>query len=258
MDNLNKLLKLLRNNQGRGVKAEAKVDGDEATIWLYGVIGYDWLSDSGIVAVDFVKELADLNVKTIHLRINSPGGSPFDAQAMKVALEQHPAQVISYIDSLAASAASIVALAGDEIEIAEGGFFMIHKAMGLAIGNSDDMTDMAERLEKVDGVLAADYQKKSGQKKAQIEEWMKAETWFTAQEALDAGFADKIFEGKEAENRFDLSVFENAPEMLQSEKASVEKTEASELAAKEESDEDLNDATRDKRERKLAFVKRGI
>lgn len=255
---MDKLLKLLRNNQGRGVKAEAKVEGDEATIWLYDVIGYNWLSDSGIVAIDFVKELADLDVKIIHLRINSPGGNFFDARAMETALEQHPAKVISHIDGLAASAASVLALAGDEIEIAEGGFFMIHKAMGLAIGNSDDMMEMAEMLEKVDGSLVADYQKRSGQEKAQIEEWMKAETWFTAQEALADGFVDRIYEGEKVENRFDLSVFENAPETLKSEKASDDEPEAPELAAKEESDADLSDATREERERKLVLVERGI
>lgn len=272
---MDRLLKLLRNNQGRGVKAEAKVEGDEATIWLYDFIGYDWFSDSGIVAVDFVKELADLDVKIIHLRINSPGGDVFDARAMKTALEQHPARVITHIDGYAASAASVVALAGDEIEIAEGGFFMIHKAWGLVIGNSDEMIDMAEMLEKVDGSLAADYQKKSGQEKAQIEEWMAAETWFTAQEALDAGFVDRIYKGEKVENKFDLSAFANTPETLKAEPekvtddmvvgdlsdiktASNEEPEPEESAIKEESDANLNDQAREKRERKLAQIQRGI
>lgn len=256
---MDKLLKLLLNNQGRGLQAVAKIDGDQATIWIYDVIGYNWLSDSGIVAADFVKELADLDVKTIHLRINSPGGNFFDARAMKTALEQHPARVISHIDGIAASAASVLALAGDEIEIAEGGFFMIHKAMGCQCGNSEDMLGMAELLEKADSVLVVDYQKKSGKEKAQIEEWMKVETWFTAEEALEAGFVDKIFEGKKVENRFDLSVYANTPETLQSDKASVEKTEAPELDAKEESDADLKDTARKKREkREPALTKRGI
>jgi len=285
---MNNLLKLLKNNQDRGVRAEVKVEDKEATIWIYDLIGYDFWTDGGIVAADFVKEIAELKVDTIHLRINSPGGDVFDARAMKTALDQHPANVIAHIDGYAASAASVVALAGDEIEIAEGGFFMIHKAWGLAIGNSEDMIDMAKMLEKVDGSLVTDYQKKSGQKQDQIEEWMRAETWFTAAEALEAGFVDRIYKGEKVENRFDLSAFDNAPEALKAEqekftgeieiylsdtpelegiKITKDKITAGEITisgtttfteTEEGGDENLSEAAREKRERRLALIKRGI
>ncbi len=275
---MDRLLKLLQNNKGRGVKVQAITNGDETTIYIYDMIGEDWWTGGGVRAIDFVKELAAIDSETIHLRINSPGGDVFEARAIKTALDQHKAKIITHIDGYAASAASIVALAGDEIEIAEGGFFMIHKAWGLAFGNSDDMLEVAALFEKIDGTLVTDYQKKSGQEKAQIEEWMAAETWFTAAEALEAGFIDSIYEGEKIENKFDLSAFVNTPETLKAEPEKVtgdmiatdeiitsintrnaeRATEAQELEAKEESDANLNDMSRDSRERKLAQSTRGI
>lgn len=244
---MNRLLTLLLNNRGRGQRIEAKADGDEATIYLYDAID-PWY---GINAQDFVKEINGLKAKTIHLRINSPGGSVFDARAIHTALVQHPAKIVSHIDGVAASAASFIALAGEEVEISEGAFFMIHKAWGLAIGNSDDMLAFAELLEKADASIVTDYQRKSGQSQEKIIDWMKEETWFTAKEALDAGFVDRIAEGKKTENKFDLSAFSNVPEPL---KASGEP----EPSAKEGSDEVLSDPDRDKRERKNALIRRGI
>lgn len=237
---MDKMLTLLRNNQGRGARIEAKADGDEATLYLYDAID-SWF---GIDAQAFVKEINGIKAKTIHLRINSPGGAVFDAQAIYTALSQHPAKVISHIDGLAASSASFIALAGDEIEISEGAFYMIHRCWGLAVGNSDDMLAYAELLEKVDTSVVSIYQRKSGATEEQVKDWMKAETWFTAQEAINAGFVDRIYEGKKADNRFDLSAFDNTPEPLKQ-------------SAKEESDESLSDATREKRERELALLQRG-
>lgn len=161
-----------------------------------------------------MKEIAQISAKTIHLRINSPGGDVFDARAIKTALEQHPAKVISHIDGLAASAASFVMLAGDEIEMARGSMVMIHKAWAIAIGNADDMLTMADLLDKVDGQIAADYVRATGQKREQIDQWMAEETWFTEDEALEHGFIDRIYEGDAVESRFDLSAFKNAPKTL--------------------------------------------
>lgn len=250
---MDKLLQLIKANQGRGQRIEAKANGDEVTIYLYDVID-SWF---GINAQEFVKEIAGITAKTIHLRINSPGGAVFDARAIHTALSQHPARVISHIDGLAASSASFIALAGDEIEISEGAFYMIHKAWGLAIGNSDDMLDFAALLEKADGTLVRDYQRKSGQSDEQIQEWMKAETWFTADEAIEAGFVDRIYKGKEAENKYDLSMFDNTPEKLKATAQDIYVPEQAEPSAKEESDEDLSDLTREQRGRKLALVQSG-
>jgi len=201
------------NNQNRGTRPKAKVQEKEATIYLYDTIGNDlW---GGINATIMVKEINDLKVNMIHVRINSPGGDVFGARAIHTALSQHPAKIITHIDGLAASAASYLALAADEIEIAEGAFFMIHDAWAFQIGDKNDMLSMAELLEKIDGTLVADYQKKTGREEAEIKAWMSAETWFTAEEAFEAGFVDRIYEGKKAENKFDLSAFRNAPKDLE-------------------------------------------
>lgn len=162
----------------------------EATIWLYDVIGDEiW---GGVSAKTFVKDLAAITAPTIHLRINSPGGDVFEARAMVTALRQHPARVIAHIDGLAASAASYIALAADEVEMAEGAFLMIHNAWGVVVGNRHDLLDMAETLEKIDTTILADYQARTHRSSSDIQAWMDKETWFTATEAIDAGFVDRI------------------------------------------------------------------
>ncbi len=160
------------------------------TVWLYDVIGEDlW---GGVPAKTFVKDLADIRAPVIHLRINSPGGDVFDARAMVTALREHPARIIAHIDGLAASAASYVALACDEVEMAEGAFLMIHNAWGAVVGNRHELLDMAETLEKIDASIVSDYETRTAQSATTIRQWMDAETWFTASEALDANFIDRI------------------------------------------------------------------
>src|SRR6185369_10879333 len=112
---------------------------DNAEIYLYGVIGGDWFGE-GVTAKQFADDLKKLgNVKTIDLRINSEGGSVFDGKAMYSLLNEHPAKVVTHIDGLAASAASFLAMAGDEIEIAEGAFVMIHNAYTIAMGDAREL-----------------------------------------------------------------------------------------------------------------------
>lgn len=206
----NPLIKLLADNRGRGC-FRAEASGDEATLYLYDAI----VSDSywgGVSATDFVKELSAITAGTIHLRINSPGGEVFAAQAMAQAIREKGAHVIAHVDGYAASAASFLALAADEVVISEGGFFMIHKAMTIAFGNADDMQETADLLNKVDGVLVAGYVKETGQTAEQIAEWMAAETWFTAEEAVNHGFADRIAESAvKPANAWNLSAWANAP-----------------------------------------------
>lgn len=162
----------------------------------------------------FIKDFNAITAPTIHLRINSPGGDVFDARAIATAITQHKSNVVAHVDGLAASAASYIAIAADEVEMAPGSFLMIHKAWTFAFGNSEDLLSTAALLEKIDGSLAADYAKKTGKSNAQIEEWMSAETWFTAEEAVAEGFAGKVSEDDEAvDNTWDLSVFAHAPKV---------------------------------------------
>ncbi len=209
----NKLFQLfIENNAAKGRKFEIKqAHEDEATIYLYDAIGGFW----GVDAQQFVKDLNNLNADTIHLRINSPGGDVFDGRAIQTALRQHSARVVAHVDGIAASAATYVALGADEVEISEGAFFMIHKGWTLQIGNADDMRETAGLLDKVDASISKDYQRKTGIDAEQIEQWMSDETWFSAEEALEHGFVDRIFEGEDVENSaFNLAAYANTPKAL--------------------------------------------
>ena len=126
------------------------------------VLIYDEISSWGITAENFVKDLQGVTAKTINLRINSPGGSVFDGTAIFNALRAHPAKVVSHIDGVAASIASIIALAADEVRMAENAFYMIHNAWGVAMGDGAEMRKMADILDKIAGTLAKTYAAKTG------------------------------------------------------------------------------------------------
>ena len=215
----NRIQQLLHDNVQTPRRYACQVATEEgdgsATVWLYDVIGADaW---GGIGADRFVRDIAEIRAPVIHLRINSPGGDVFDARAMVTALRAHPARVVAHIDGLAASAASYVALAADEVEISEGAFVMVHNAWGVVLGNRHDLLEMALTLEKIDASIAADYQRKSGQDSLTVQRWMDAETWFTAQEALEAGLVDRIADAHAltvaptVQQRWNLAAYANAP-----------------------------------------------
>lgn len=209
-------LRIVRNATQAGA-------GSEATVYLYDEIGF-W----GVTAAEFVQQLAALDVDTIHLRLNSPGGDVFDGITMYNALLQHPAQIMVHVDGLAASIASVIALAGDEVIMAENAFLMIHQAWTIALGNADELRTTAGLLDKIDAMITATYVKQSSAPRDQVVAWMADETWFDAQEAVDAGFATEIAgtdeaaddDGDEEEavaaalRAFDLSVFAHTPEPL--------------------------------------------
>lgn len=206
---MRKLLQLMAANPRRtGVRVEAAADG-EATVYVYDAIG-PW----GLEASTFVQSVAPIQASVIHLRINSPGGDVFDARAMKTALQNHPAKVIAHIDGLSASAASFLMMAADEIEIADGAFVMIHEPWGLAIGNAGEMRETATLLDRVNDAIVNDYLGRTGKAEADVRAWMAAETWFTAAEAVENGFADRISGKPSANAAFDLSAYRNAPKAL--------------------------------------------
>lgn len=206
---------LLANRANASRRFEIKAKGDEAEVFLYdAIVGSEeeaaWFG--GVAPESFVKELRSLDAKTIHLRINSPGGSVFGARAMEQALRDHSARVVAHIDGLAASAASFVAMAADEVIMGKGALMMVHKSWMLAYGNSDDLITAADLLEKVDGTLVQTYADRAGKPASEVEAWMAAETWFTAQEAIDAGLADRVAEdAAKAAATWDLSAYAKAP-----------------------------------------------
>jgi ATP-dependent Clp protease protease subunit len=209
-----KLMQLLASNKGNALRRfDIIAKGEEAEIFLYDAIVSDeaeaeWFG--GVAAAPFVKALRGIEAKTINLRINSPGGSVFAARAMEQALRDHPARVVAHIDGVAASAATFIAMAADEVVMAKGALFMIHKAWGVAMGNSDDLMETAGLLEKIDGTLVDTYAERTKQKPEQIAEWLAAETWFSADEAVAHGFADRVADTK-AKNAWNLSAYAKAP-----------------------------------------------
>ena len=164
---------------------------DKAEVWIYEMIGEDFWTGGGVTAKNFQKELSEIKASQIDLHINSPGGMVFEGITIYNLLKQHPANVTTYIDGLAASIASVIALAGDKVIMAENALFMIHKASGMVVGNSDDMRDFAEKLDKVNGSIATTYISKTKKGGKEIDDLMAAETWMTADEALEMGFVDE-------------------------------------------------------------------
>lgn len=217
---MNPLLKLLASNKARGsfrVEAKADDDKDEATVYLYDTIvntdeEAEWWG--GVSPQAFVKALHEIKAGTIHLRVNSPGGSVFAGRAMEQALREHSAKVIAHVDGLAASAASFLIMGADEIHMAPGSFLMIHKAWTIAWGNETDMRKQADLLAQIDGSLAKTYATRSGQAEDEIADWMAAETWIEADRAVELGFADQVDAGAKASAAvtWDTSAFKNAPQ----------------------------------------------
>ena len=187
-------------------KAEAG-DRSKAKVYIYDAIG-GWF---GVAASQFVRDLNALDVAEIELHVNSPGGSAFDGLAIMNALKQHNATVTTFVDGLAASAASLVALGGDRIVMTTGSQMMIHDASTLAYGNAKEMRTAADTLDQVSAGMADVYAKRAG---GTSDEWravMKAETWYGAAEAVTAGLADAVDEDTPAVNAaFDLTIFAHA------------------------------------------------
>ncbi|QTD94334.1 Clp protease ClpP [Burkholderia anthina] len=209
----NQLLKLLNDNRSAPRKFEIRNDANgDATVYLYDVIAADdWWG--GISAASFVQQLASISAPNIHLRINSPGGDVFEARAMAQAIREHASNIIAHVDGYAASAATFLAIACEKVIMAEGSMFMIHRGSCLAWGTGDDLRATAELLDKVDASLVASYAKKTGQSDDDIIAWMDAETWFSADEAVELGFADELATDDMPENssRWNLSAYANHP-----------------------------------------------
>ncbi|MFF1413369.1 head maturation protease, ClpP-related [Streptomyces sp. NPDC058289] len=166
-----------------------------AEILMYDEIGY-----YGVTAKDFASALSDVTASSIDIRISSPGGDVMDGLAIYQALLRHPAKVTAYIDGIAASIASVIAMAGDRRVIGRNSSFMIHDASALCVGQSKDMRETAQLLEKISNNIADVYAHRTGVEDA--EHWrslMKAETWWTGAEAVKAGLATEVDDGNSAQ-----------------------------------------------------------
>ncbi|PKF60709.1 peptidase S14 [Psychromonas sp. psych-6C06] len=171
---------------------------DSALITIYDEIG-GW----GISAQQFAEKLIALgDVKNITLRLDSPGGDVFQGTTIYNLLSGHAAYVTCYIDGLAASMGSVIAMAADKIIMPDTAFMMIHKPWGGQMGDADDMRDYAELLDKVESTLLKSYVKKTGLDEAHITSLLAAETWMNGSEAVEAGFADELSDSNKTSNYF--------------------------------------------------------
>jgi ATP-dependent Clp endopeptidase proteolytic subunit ClpP len=171
--------------------APANAAGDPATVQIFDQIGEDWYGGSGLSAKQFSDVLNEIGNGPLLVEINSPGGNVWDGLSIYNQLRGRKAPVTTRVVGIAASIASIIALAGDRVEMADAALMMIHDPSGMASGTSEDMRKMAEALDQHAEVLVGVYHKKTGRSAESIRAAMKAETWFTTAEALAFGLVDK-------------------------------------------------------------------
>ena len=209
---MNKIFQLLLDNAKREKQPFNLVRNESgATIYIYDVIDSYW----GVGAKSVISALAEIGDETdVAVRLNSPGGDVFEGRAIMAAIRNHKGKTTAYIDSLAASAATSIAIACDEVVISPGAFFMIHNASSAVWGDKNAMRETADLLEKIEGSIVADYIGKTGAESQQVIDWMNAETWFDADEAIANGFCDRLAETAKAKNTWNLAAFANAPQAL--------------------------------------------
>lgn len=210
---MSKILQLYRDNAKRSPQPVNLVrNAGEASLYIYDVIDSYW----GVSAVNVIDALTQAgDAEVLHVYINSPGGDVFEGRAIMAALARFQGKTIAHIDSLCASAATSIALACSEVEMSDGAFFMIHNASCLAWGDKGALREQANVLEKIEGAIVADYTAKTGKGEEEIVAMMDAETWFSAAEALENGFVDRVTEapaGKaRANNVWNLAAYSRAP-----------------------------------------------
>ncbi|HET7412604.1 MAG TPA: head maturation protease, ClpP-related [Pararhizobium sp.] len=171
---------------------------DDNVITIFDVIGEDFWTGAGVTAKRVSAALRAIGERDVVVKINSPGGDMFEGIAIYNLLRAHPAKVTVEVLGWAASAASIIAMAGDEIRMGLGTFMMVHNAWGIVIGNRHDMREVAEMFDGFDAAIADIYEARTGMKRSGIEKLMDAETFMGPSEAVKNGFADVVDDGIEA------------------------------------------------------------
>lgn len=184
-----------------GVRAATS---DDSSISVYDTIGESW-DGSGVTAKRIAAALRSIGENPVTVNVNSPGGDFFEGVAIYNLLREHPAKVTVRVLGLAASAASVIAMAGDEILMGDGAFFMVHNAWAVAVGNQHDMRAAAALLAPFDDAMAGLYAKRTGADKAHVAKLMDAETWLGAEASIDEGFASGMVDSAEIKNNASAS-----------------------------------------------------
>lgn len=171
---------------------------DSAEIYIYGDIGGWW---DGVQPEEIAKEIADLDVGTLNVHVNSGGGVVFDGMAIYNAFAGHSANVVMHIEGIAASIASVIVMAGDEIRIGESANLMIHKPWSFVMGDAGDMRAEADILDNLEQGIVDIYAARTEQDDETLKKLMSAETWMRGQQAVDEGFADSVIPNKKKEKK---------------------------------------------------------
>jgi ATP-dependent Clp protease protease subunit len=190
---------LALNRWDSTIRASEEKDSDERTIGIYDVIGEDWWTGGGFTSKRMAAALRSLGKGPVTVAINSPGGDMFEGIAMYSMLKDHAGEVTIKVMGLAASAASIIAMGGDQVKIARPAFLMIHNAWVIAIGNRHDLRSVAEQLEPFDAAMADVYAARTGEDQKAMGKLMDRESWIGGSAAVDQNFADALLDSEEVQ-----------------------------------------------------------
>ena len=183
-----------------GIQAATEPEEDRS-ISIYDVIGYDYWTGDGVTAKRIAAALRNLGAGPVTVNINSPGGDMFEGLAIYSLLREHKGEVTVKVIGLAASAASVIAMAGDKVQIARAGFLMIHNAWVVAAGNRNDLREYADTLEPFDRAMADVYASRTGADAKAMSKLMDKETWIGGADAVDEGFADEFLPSDQVEKK---------------------------------------------------------
>lgn len=183
-----------------GLHAAAKEGDEDRTISVYDVIGHDYWTGEGVTAKRVAAALRTMGAGPVTVNVNSPGGDMFEGLAIYNLLREHKGEVTVKVLGLAASAASIIAMAGDTVQIARAGFLMIHNAWVVAMGNRHDLREYADTLEPFDRAMADIYAARTGQELKAMAKLMDKETWIGGNDAVEEGFADELLASDQVES----------------------------------------------------------
>ncbi len=184
------------NRWDASIRAAAEQGADERTIGIYDVIGEDWWTGGGFTSKRMAGALRSLGKGPVTVAINSPGGDMFEGIAMYSMLREHPGEVTIKVMGLAASAASIIAMGGDTVQIARPGFLMIHNCWLLVAGNRHELRDVADQIEPFDAAMADVYAARTGDPVEQMAKLMDRESWIGGSAAVEQGFADALLDSE--------------------------------------------------------------
>jgi len=213
-----------------------KANSETADIYIYSEVGgFD------VNAKSFINELKALKDKNIDVHINSLGGSVFDGLAIYNALKTHTKKVTTKVEGIAASIASVIAMAGDQIEMAENSLFMIHNPFAMSGGDANELRKTADILDKIRNEIAGIYASKSNHNAQHYIDLMDVETWFNSDETLELGLVNGITQPLKIENNYDISKFQNITDQKIND--IINKSKINVMAENKQNEDASNDAT---------------